>query len=172
MSSVAVFTTGLVFVIAMTSIVPAQLWVGRVGPHHAAPFGLVLGTLGCGLGLVAFATDAWPVLFPAAIAMGSASGISMTAGLRLVEWITIPADRGALTGAFYAAAYAGMTMPLVASTLARSIGYSAVLAVLTVCGAAGSAWLVYATRTVTQAPVRVTRSSPSAASAGSARSQP
>ena len=111
MASVAVFTTGLVFVIAMMAIVPAQLWVGRVGPHRAAPFGLILGTVGCGLGLVAFATDGWPILFPAAIAMGVASGISMTSGLRLVEWITVPADRGALTGAFYAAAYAGMTMP-------------------------------------------------------------
>jgi MFS family permease len=146
MASVAVFTTGLVFVIAMTAIVPAQLWVGRVGPHRAAPFGLILGTVGCGLGLVAFATDAWPILFPAAIAMGVASGIAMTSGLRLVEWITVPADRGALTGAFYAAAYAGMTSPVIVSTVARPIGYSSVLAVLTALGALGSIWLAHATR--------------------------
>ena len=146
MASVAVFTTGLVFVIAMTAIVPAQLWVGRVGPHRAAPFGLILGTIGCGLGLVAFATDAWPILFPAAIAMGVASGIAMTSGLRLVEWITVPADRGALTGAFYAAAYAGMTSPVIVSTVARPIGYTSVLAVLTGLGVVGSIWLAHATR--------------------------
>jgi hypothetical protein len=146
MASVAVFTTGLVFVIAMTAIVPAQLWVGRVGPHRAAPFGLILGTVGCGLGLVAFATDAWPILFPAAIAMGVASGIAMTSGLRLVEWITVPTDRGALTGAFYAAAYAGMTMPVVVSTVARPIGYTSVLATLTGLGVVGSLWLAHATR--------------------------
>ncbi|MGH9132671.1 MAG: hypothetical protein ACRDZZ_01945, partial [Ilumatobacteraceae bacterium] len=145
MASVAVFITGLVFVIAMTAIVPAQLWVGRVGPHRAAPFGLILGTVGCGLGLIAFATDAWPILFPAAIAMGGASGIAMTSGLRLVEWITAPSDRGALTGAFYAAAYAGMTMPVVVATVARPIGYSSVLAVLTGLGAIGSLWLIHAT---------------------------
>jgi hypothetical protein len=146
MASVAVFMTGLVFVIAMTSIVPAQLWVGRVGPHRAAPYGLILGTVGCGLGLIAFATDAWQILFPAAIAMGVASGIAMTSGLRLVEWITVAADRGALTGAFYAAAYAGMTMPVVVSTIARPIGYTSVLAILTGLGIVGSLWLAHATR--------------------------
>jgi hypothetical protein len=161
MASVAVFTTGLVFVIAMTAIVPAQLWVGRVGPHRAAPFGLILGTVGCGLGLVAFATDAWPILFPAAIAMGVASGIAMTSGLRLVEWITVPTDRGALTGAFYAAAYAGMTMPVVVSTVARPIGYTSVLAILTGLGVVGSLWLARATRGMVgseSAAVEVSRS--------------
>jgi hypothetical protein len=146
MASVAVFITGLVFLIAMTAILPAQWWVGRVGPRRAAPFGLIMGTVGCGLGLVAFATDAWPVLFPAAIAMGVGSGIAMTSGLRLVEWITVPADRGALTGAFYAAAYAGMTMPLVVSTVAGPIGYTNVLAILTGLGVVGSIWLAHATR--------------------------
>ena len=162
MASVALFVTGLVFVIAMTSIVPAQLWVGRVGPHRAAPFGLILGTVGCGLGLVAFATDAWPVLFPAAIAMGVASGIAMTSGLRLVEWITLPMDRGALTGAFYAAAYSGMTMPVVVATVARPIGYSSVLAILTGLGVIGSGWLIHATRGMAPAqtaPAPVSRSS-------------
>jgi len=160
MASVAVFITGLVFVIAMTAIVPAQLWVGRVGPHRAAPFGLILGTVGCALGLVAFATDAWPVLFPAAIAMGVASGIAMTSGLRLVEWITVPTDRGALTGAFYAAAYAGMTMPVVVATIARPIGYTSVLAILTGLGVIGSVWLAHATRAMADhrsAPAAVSR---------------
>jgi hypothetical protein len=146
MASIAVFMTGLTFVIAMTAIVPAQLWVGRVGPHRAAPFGLILGTVGCGLGLIAFASDVWPILFPAAVAMGAASGIAMTSGLRLVEWMTLPTDRGALTGAFYAAAYAGMTMPVVVASVARPVGYTTVLAILTALGAAGSAWLLYATR--------------------------
>jgi hypothetical protein len=122
---------------------------------------LILGTVGCGLGLVAFATDAWPILFPAAIAMGVASGIAMTSGLRLVEWITVPTDRGALTGAFYAAAYAGMTMPVVVSTVARPIGYTSVLAILTGLGVVGSLWLARATRGMVgseSAAVEVSRS--------------
>jgi len=146
MASVAVLVTGIVFVIAMGSIVPAQAWVGRVGPYRAAPLGLVLGTVGCGLGLLAFATDAWPILFPASIIMGTASGLSMTAGLRFVDQITSADSRGALIGAFYAAAYAGMTMPVIVSTIARPVGYTPVLAVLTGVGALGSAWLVAAVR--------------------------
>jgi hypothetical protein len=146
MASVAVLVTGIVFVIAMGSIVPAQAWVGRVGPYRAAPLGLILGTIGCGLGLLAFATDAWPILFPASIIMGTASGLSMTSGLRFVDQITSAHSRGALTGAFYAVAYAGMTMPVVVSTISRPIGYTPVLAVLTGLGALGAAWLVAAVR--------------------------
>ena len=51
MASVAVFVTGLVFVLSMGSIIPAQAWVGRVGAYRAAPVGLVLGTFGTALGL-------------------------------------------------------------------------------------------------------------------------
>jgi hypothetical protein len=149
MASVAVLVSGIVFVIAMGSIVPAQAWVGRVGPYRAAPLGLILGTAGCGLGLLAFATDAWPILFPASIMMGTASGLSMTSGLRFVDQITSPESRGALTGAFYAVAYAGMTMPVIVSTVAGPLGYTPVLAALTGVGALGAAWLVAAVRTTT-----------------------
>jgi hypothetical protein len=151
MSSVAVLVTGVVFVIAMGSIVPAQAWVGRVGPYRAAPLGLILGTAGCALGLLAFATDAWPILFPASVIMGTASGLSMTAGLRFVDQITSADSRGALTGAFYAVAYAGMTMPVVVSTISRPVGYTPVLAVLTGVGALGAAWLVAAVRATSRA---------------------
>ena len=146
MAGVAVFVTGVVFMIAMGSIVPAQAIVGRIGPYRAAPLGLVLGTIGCGLGLVAFATDLWPLLFPASVVMGCASGLSMTSGLRFVDAITSPASRGALTGAFYALAYAGMTNPLLVSTIARATGYTPVLAASTLVGAATAAWVVRAIR--------------------------
>jgi hypothetical protein len=108
----------------------------------------MLGTFGTALGLVAFATGWWGVLFPASIAMGFASGVCMTSGLRFVDVLADPKQRGALTGAFYAAAYAGMTAPLAASTLARMIGYEAVLAVITAVGAALAVWLVAATRSL------------------------
>ncbi len=148
MSGVAVFVTGLVFVLSMALIIPAQVWVGRVGAYRAAPAGLMLGTLGTAMGLVSFATGWWGVLFPASIAMGSASGLCMTSGLHFVDVLADPNQRGALTGAFYAAAYAGMTAPLVASTVARLIGYEAVLAVITAVGAGLATWLVAATRSL------------------------
>jgi MFS family permease len=146
MSDIAVFVTGLVFVLSMGLIIPAQLWVGRVGAYRAAPLGLVLGTIGTALGLLAFATGWWGVIFPASLAMGTASGMCMTAGLRFVEVLADPRQRGALTGAFYAAAYAGMTAPLIASTIARVIGYEAVLAVIVAAGVGLSVWLAHATR--------------------------
>jgi hypothetical protein len=143
---VAVAVTGIIGILAMSSIVPAQAWVGRIGPYRAAPVGLATGTAGCGMGTVAFLTDAWPLLFPASICMGVASGISMTSGLRFVDTLTRPEDRGALTGAFYAAAYAAMTMPLIVATAGRVIGFSAVLATFTGLGVLGSIWLARASR--------------------------
>jgi hypothetical protein len=126
--------------------VPAQAWVGRVGAYRAAPFGILLGTIGTAGGLLAFATGWWGVLFPASVAMGTASGLCMTSGLRFVEVLADPGQRGALTGSFYAAAYACMTAPLIASTLARAIGFEAVLGVLVGVGIGLTCWLVVATR--------------------------
>lgn len=146
MSDVAVFVTGLVFVIAMGLIVPAQMWVGKVGPYQAAPIGLTLGAIGTVLGFVAFASGWWGVLFPAAMFLGTASGISMTSGLRFVDQLVDPNQRGALTGSFYAVAYAGMMAPLVASTLARLIGYEVVLASIAALAGGLAVWLFVAIR--------------------------
>lgn len=146
MGSVAVFATGMIFVLSMGLIVPAQAWVGRVGADRAAPVGMALGTIGVAFGLVAFSSGWWGLLFPGSIALGAASGLCMTAGLTFVGRLADDRHRGALTGAFYAATYAAMTSPLVASTFARAIGYDAVLVVILAIGAALAGWLVVATR--------------------------
>lgn len=145
MPQVAVLVSGLLGFLAMASIIPAQAWVGKVGPDRAAPVALTCGTIGVSLGLVAFATDAWPLLLPAALAMGAASGLAMTSGLRFVDMICRPEDRGALNGSFYAAAYGGMMMPLVVTTIARPVGsITPVLAVVTVITASVALWLRHA----------------------------
>lgn len=141
MHGVGVFVTGLVFLVSMGCIVPTQAWVGRAGAERAAPLGLVLGTVGTSLGLVAFSTGWWVLLLPASVAMGTASGMCLTAGLRFVEQIAQPAQRGALSGAFYAAAYAGMFAPLATSTAARVIGFEAALGVAVAIGVGLSVWL-------------------------------
>ncbi|HUG00149.1 MAG TPA: MFS transporter [Ilumatobacter sp.] len=146
MADVAVFVTGLVFVLAMGLILPAQFWVGRVGQYRAAPVGLALGAVGTLLGFVAFASGWWGVLFPASMLLGTASGISMTSGLRFIDQLVDPTQRGALTGSFYAAAYAGMMAPLVASTLARAVGYELVLGCISGLAAALAVWLFLAIR--------------------------
>lgn len=146
MADIALFVTGVVFLVAMGLIVPTQAWVGRIGARRAAPLGLGIGTAGTTLGLVAFAADWWPMLFPASMAMGVASGMCITSGLRFVEEITSSSQRGALTGAFYAAAYAGMTNPLIAATAARLMGFEAVLSVLVAVGAGLWIWVLIALR--------------------------
>ena len=154
MESVAVFVSGLLGMLAMVAIVPAQAWVGRAGPHRAAPLALAIGATGCCLGLIALASDWWPLLFASAVLMGGASGLAMTSGLRFVDLICRPEDRGALNGAFYAAAYAGMMMPLVVTSIARVVGSTtAVLAGVTVATTSVSLWLYRATREIRTAAV-------------------
>lgn len=145
MANVAVFVSGLIFVAAMWVTVPVQTIVVRVGPYRAAPLGLLLGAMGSGLGLLSFATGWWAVLFPAAVLLGACSGISMTAGLRLVEHLTSPRQRGALTGAFYAAAYAGMTAPLLTSTLAKATGFTLAVGLVTAVAVVLTVWLRHST---------------------------
>jgi MFS family permease len=152
MPGIAVLVSGMIGFLAMGSIIPAQAWVGRVGPHRSAPVALACGTVGTLLGLTAFATGWWPLLLPASLAVGAASGLAMTSGLRFVDLICRPEDRGALNGSFYAVAYMGMMMPLVVSSIGRVVGsLTPVLAIVAMVTAALTLWLRHAT-TIVLAP--------------------
>jgi fucose permease len=143
MPGIAVLISGALGFIATWSILPAQSLVGRVGPYRGAPIALACGATGTTLGSIAFATDKWGLVLVAAVFMGSASGLAMTSGLRFVDIICRPEDRGALNGSFYAVAYAGMMMPLVVSSLKKSVGsYVPILAGVAIVTAAGSLWLI------------------------------
>jgi MFS family permease len=142
MSSVAVFVTGLVGAIVAGAIFAAQGVVGRIGIAAASSVALASGAVGCAIGAAAFATDWWPLLFVAAPLLGAGSGLALTAGLRFVDVLTTPTSRGAMTGAFYAVAYAAMTMPVIVTTIARSRrGSVLVLAAVALVAFAGSLWL-------------------------------
>lgn len=155
MSGVAVFVTGVIGVLATAAIIPMQAWVGRIGPYRAAPVGMAIGAMGCGLGSVAFLTDLWGLLFPAAVLLGAASGVALTAGLQFVELLTSPDDRGALTGTFYSFAYLWMVMPLIVSTVARAVGsFGPPLGVVTAAGCLIAIWLRHATRESAGSPAR------------------
>ncbi|MDX1450520.1 MAG: hypothetical protein R3246_15840, partial [Acidimicrobiia bacterium] len=86
------------------------------------------------LGTIAFATGLWGLLLPAAVLLGVASGVGLTAGLRQIDIVTDAATRGALAGTFYVVAYGGMTTPVVVSTLAQGPGFAPVLTVVTLAG--------------------------------------
>lgn len=141
MAGVAVFVTGVVAAVTAAAIFATQTLSVRLGALRAAPVALGAGTVGCAVGAVAFATGWWPLLFPAAVALGGGSGMAVTSGLRFVDVLAEPSRRGAMTGAFYGVAYAGMTMPVVVASVAGPGGFGVVLTGLTVVAGIGTVLL-------------------------------
>jgi hypothetical protein len=142
MPGIAVLISGVLGFMVTWSTLPAQALVGRIGPYRGAPLALASGATGTTLGAIAFATDTWGLVIGAAVLMGSASGFAMTSGLRFVDIICLPEDRGALTGSFYAVAYAGMMNPLLVSTVNKAVdSFVPILAGIAVVTALGSCWL-------------------------------
>jgi MFS family permease len=166
MASVAVFVTGVVAGITAVAIFSAQRMVARLGAVRAAPWAFACGAAGCLLGVIAFATDMWALTFPGAALLGAASGLALVSGLRFVDVLTTPSARGAMTGSFYAAAYAAMTMPVIVSSLARTrTAYVIVLSVVTALAVLGGVWV---RRTVHLVPA-LTASAAAPAPSGSPR---
>jgi hypothetical protein len=142
MHGIALFVTGANALLTAGAIFGAQRVVARIGIIRAAPLALGCGAIGCALGVVAFANDWWPLVFPAALALGAASGLAITSGLRFVDLLTAPQTRGAMTSAFYAVAYAAMTLPALVTSIARTrTGYIAVLSTMTALAVIASWWL-------------------------------
>lgn len=134
MEGIDLFITGVVALTATTATLFSRSIVGRMGPWRSAPIGTGMGAVGMGLGTIAFGTGLWGLLLPAAVLLGVASGVGMTAGLRQVDIVTDAATRGALAGTFYVVAYGGMTTPVVVSTLAEGPGFAPVLSIVTLLG--------------------------------------
>lgn len=146
MSEVAVFVTGLVAAITALTIFATQGVTLRLGALRAAPVALGAGTVGCALGAAAFMSGWWGLLFPAAVALGSASGLAVTSGLRFVDLLAEQGRRGAMTGSFYGVAYAGMTLPVVVATMAGPGGFGPILVILTILAATGTLTLRHTIR--------------------------
>ena len=145
MPGIAVLISGALGFMVTWSTLPAQALVGRIGPYRGAPLALASGATGTALGAIAFATDKWVLVLGAAVLMGAASGFAMTSGLRLVDIICRPEDRGALTGSFYAVAYVGMMNPVLVSTLNKAVeSFVPILSGIAMVTALGSLWLVRA----------------------------
>ena len=142
MKGVALFATGIIALLTAGSIFGAQRVVAKIGIVRAAPLSMACGAIGCSLGVTAFAADWWPLVFPAGVALGAASGLAVTTGLRFVDVLTAPQTRGAMTGAFYAVAYAAMTMPALVASIAHSRrGFIVVLSAMTAMAVVAMFWL-------------------------------
>ncbi len=103
----------------------------RFGARRASIIGLWSGTAGLALGSIAFATDVWPLVLPAAVLVGASSGVLLTAGLTIISESTDDRTRGALTSSFYVAAYLGMTVPVLVSLLGRVVSLTSALGIAT-----------------------------------------
>ena len=73
---------------------------------------------------------------PAAVLLGAGYGLCLAAGLTMAARLAPPAERGALTGTFYACAYLGFGVPLLLSAVGGDAGLGAPLAGLAIVAAA------------------------------------
>ena len=96
----------------------------RAGATRALITGMAMGTIGYALGTIAFASDEWPFLLPAAVLLGAASGTLTAASLAILAQIADRETRGALNSTFYLLAYPGMAMPIVLTGIGSVIGMS------------------------------------------------
>ena len=126
-----------VWVAAVSGMVTA--WAGllarpmltRVRPQTALIAGMSMGGTGYLLGTLAFATDAWPLLMPAAAFLGCAAGTITAGALGVLATIADPTTRGALNSTFYLLAYPSMAMPIAITGLGGVIGLTTALVVAT-----------------------------------------
>jgi hypothetical protein len=141
MPQIAVAITGLVAGVTLLTGVFAQPLGRRLGAVRAGPTGLAVGAVGLGLSLVGVEWDAWPVLLPVALLLGTAYGLCLAAGLTMIGVLAAPTARGALTGTFYACAYLGFGVPLLLSVAGGADGFARPLGELAVLTAVVAAVL-------------------------------
>jgi predicted MFS family arabinose efflux permease len=104
-------------------------------PLLAGRVGLACAAVGLLVGLVALATtDRW-LLFVSGPILGMAYGCGLVSGLREVERLAPPSERGAVVAVFYALTYLGFFAPYLLGALA-GLGLGARGAVLVAAGIA------------------------------------
>ena len=113
----------------------------RIGPVRSLPLAMFFGTIGYALGAIAFVSDVWQLVLPAAVLLGAASGLLTSGTLALLGQMADESTRGAINATFYLLAYPGMAMPILLTALASFIGMAASLALVTVVAAGATAVL-------------------------------
>ncbi|MEM7092337.1 MAG: MFS transporter [Actinomycetota bacterium] len=134
-----VLLTGIAGIATPWAGLVARPYLARVSARSGIVHGAVVGTCGYLLGTLAWAAGWWPLVWPAAAALGAASGIISTSALTQVAGMTDAEHRGALSSTFYLLAYSGMAMPLVITGLAAGIGMGLTLTI--VCSLAAAVTL-------------------------------
>lgn len=142
-----VWVAGIVGALTAWAGMLARPLVSRLGPRRALPVGMAMGACGYLLGTVAFGTDVWQLLLPAAVLLGGAAGTLTAGALGMLSEIAKPETRGALNSTFYLLAYVGMATPILITSLAATgLGITAVLVGVTTAAFGATAWVAATSR--------------------------
>ncbi|MDH3300681.1 MAG: MFS transporter, partial [Acidimicrobiia bacterium] len=99
------------------SAIAARPILNRWGSTPTLISGMTMGFSGYLLGTTAFWTGGWPLVLPAAMLLGAASGCITAGCLAILGAIAEDHRRGALTSTFYLFAYPCMSMPVIVTSL-------------------------------------------------------
>ncbi len=116
--------------------------LNRWGPTPTLISGMTMGFGGYLLGTSAFWTGGWPLVLPAAMLLGAASGCITAGCLAILGAIAEDHRRGALTSTFYLFAYPGMSMPVIVTSLASVTSDRTALIAITAAALAGAVVVV------------------------------
>ncbi len=136
------------------SAVLARPLIKRWGPTPTLSAGMAMGFVGYTLGTSAFWTDAWPLVLPAAMLLGAASGCITAGCLAIVGAIAEDHRRGALTSTFYLLAYPCMSMPVIVTSLASVSSERAALLTITTAAFVGLTVVVASARLLQSSAAR------------------
>ena len=102
--------------------------------------GLVCAAAGCAVGIAAVASADRVLAGVAAVLLGLAYGLCLVSGLRQVEHMASPDERGAVIACYYAVAYLGFAVPYLAAGLGALAGKSGAFVALTAIITALALW--------------------------------
>ena len=114
----------------------------RFGEERGAAVGLALGVVGLGVAMVAVTAAGAVLLVLVSLLLGCGYGLCLTAGLRLIETLSLPSERGALIGIYYALTYVGFAAPFLLAAAASRTGYPVALAGMAALAALTAVWLL------------------------------
>ncbi|HUQ59333.1 MFS transporter [Lentzea sp.] len=112
--------SGVVAAITLGTGIAVQPWAGRLARRSpAAPFrtGMTAAIAGMLLAALTAGTGSLVLLVTAAVVLGSAYGILLVSGLRLVEALAPPQHAATAIAVFYSLAYAGFAFPVLVQAL-------------------------------------------------------
>ena len=132
---------GLMTVLSFAAGVAVQSFARRLHDMLAGVVaGLVCAAAGCAVGIAAVASADRVLAGVAAVLLGLAYGLCLVSGLRQVEHMASPDERGAVIACYYAVAYLGFAVPYLAAGLGALAGKSGAFVVLTAIITALALW--------------------------------